>query len=174
MPWMQHHRSVPVVFSWAGPKRLLHTLSCAATSLRSCTCDGKLRRQRSRPVAARSGAFYIMDRGYIDFERLHLRSGQLLCDPSYSHPVDRSTGLICDQTIVLSGFYRLRHATAPHPIQRRYQQLRLVGDYHHRALSLQVELFFKWIKQHVSKLLRHRARSRPNLDRSLGLLGAIP
>lgn len=62
------------------------------------------------------GAFYVMDRAYLDFERLnrlhaaggffvtraksHLKAGR-----RYSHPVDRSAGLICDQTIVLTGFY---------------------------------------------------------------------
>jgi hypothetical protein len=58
------------------------------------------------------GAFYIMDRGYLDFERLHRihRAGSffvtrgksnLKIERRYSHPVDRSTGLICDQTAVL-------------------------------------------------------------------------
>src|SRR2546423_2463044 len=58
------------------------------------------------------GAFYIMDRGYIDFERLYqLHEAQsffvtraksnLKAQRRYSHPIDRSTGLICDQTIVL-------------------------------------------------------------------------
>src|SRR5665213_2867406 len=62
------------------------------------------------------GAFYVMDRGYIDFERLHRlhetggffvtrAKSNLKAQRRYSHPVDRSTGLICDQTIVLTGFY---------------------------------------------------------------------
>jgi hypothetical protein len=62
------------------------------------------------------GAFYIMDRGYLDFERLHRlhevgsfsvtrAKSNLKAQHRYSHPVDRSTGLICDQTIVLTGFY---------------------------------------------------------------------
>ena len=57
-----------------------------------------------------------MDRGYIDFERLHRlhdagsffvtrTKSNLKAQRRYSHPVDRSTGLICDQTIVLTGFY---------------------------------------------------------------------
>ena len=55
------------------------------------------------------GAFYVMDRGYIDFERLHRlhetgsffvtrAKSNLKAQRRYSHPVDRSTGLICDQT----------------------------------------------------------------------------
>ncbi len=61
------------------------------------------------------GAFYIMDRGYLDFERLHRlheahsffvtrAKSNLKALRRYSHPVDRTTGLICDQTIALSGF----------------------------------------------------------------------
>ena len=60
------------------------------------------------------GAFYVMDRGYIDFERLHRlheagsffvtrAKSNLNAQRRYSHPVDRSTGLICDQTVVLTG-----------------------------------------------------------------------
>src|ERR1700752_158400 len=62
------------------------------------------------------GAFYIMDRGYIDFQRLYRlheaksffvtrAKSNLKAQRRYSHPVDRRTGLICDQTIVLTGFY---------------------------------------------------------------------
>src|SRR5512140_1361332 len=62
------------------------------------------------------GAFYIMDRGFLDFERLYRfheagsffvtrGKANLKIQRRYSHPVDRSTGLICDQTIVLTGFY---------------------------------------------------------------------
>jgi hypothetical protein len=62
------------------------------------------------------GAFYIMDRGFIDFERLHRfhqvgsffvtrGKSNLKVQRRYSHLVDRSTGLICDQTVMLTGFY---------------------------------------------------------------------
>ena len=62
------------------------------------------------------GAFYIMDRGYLDFARLYslcrcaaffvIRgTSNLQCRRLYSHPVDKSTGLKCDQTVVLTGFY---------------------------------------------------------------------
>ncbi|HTS51915.1 MAG TPA: IS4 family transposase, partial [Burkholderiales bacterium] len=62
------------------------------------------------------GAFYVMDRGYLDFERLHRlhlagaffvtrAKSNLKAQRRYSHPVARSTGLICDQTITLTVFY---------------------------------------------------------------------
>lgn len=62
------------------------------------------------------GAFYIMDRGYVDFQRLARlddagsvfvtrAKSNIKAKRRYSRPVDRSTGLICDQTIVLTGFY---------------------------------------------------------------------
>ena len=81
----------------------------------------------------------------------------------YSHPVDRSTGLICDQTIVLSGFYSRQDFDTP--LRRiRFKDpetgKRLVFLTNNFALSAititelyrcrwQVELFFKWIKQHL-------------------------
>ena len=63
-----------------------------------------------------AAAFYIMDRGFLDFERLYRfqeagsffvtrGKSNLNVQWRYSHPVDRSTGLICDQTVVLTGFY---------------------------------------------------------------------
>lgn len=62
------------------------------------------------------GAFYVMDRGYLDFARLYLLTECLVFFVTraksnldfqrlYSHPIDKSTGLKCDQTIVLNGFY---------------------------------------------------------------------
>lgn len=62
------------------------------------------------------GAVYVMDRGYVDFKRLHLiqeasasfvtrAKRNLRFRRLYSHPVDKTTGLQCDQTIVLTGFY---------------------------------------------------------------------
>ena len=70
------------------------------------------------------GAFYVMDRAYLDFERLnrlHAAGGffvtraksNLKAGRRYSHPVDRSTGLICDQTIVLMGFYSRQDFDTP-------------------------------------------------------------
>jgi hypothetical protein len=81
----------------------------------------------------------------------------------YSHPVDRSTGLICDQTVILSGFYSNRDFETP--LRRiRFNDPKtgkrlvfLTNNFLLPALTItelyrcrwQVELFFKWIKQHL-------------------------
>ena len=79
-----------------------------------------------------AGAFYIMDRGYLDFERLYVldQAGGFFITRAkrnldarrvYSAPVDRDAGLICDQTIALNGFYRrqaLPRPPASHPLSR--------------------------------------------------------
>ena len=120
------------------------------------------------------GAFYIMDRGYIDFERLHRlhetgsffvtrAKSNLKAQRRYSHPVDRSTGLLCDQTIVLTGFYSRQGFDTP--LRRiRFKDPRtgkqlvfLTNNFALPAITVadlyrcrwQVELFFKWIKQHL-------------------------
>jgi hypothetical protein len=120
------------------------------------------------------GAFYIMDRGYIDFERLHRlheagsffvtrAKSNLRAQRRYSHPVDRSTGLICDQTIVLTGFYSrqgfdtpLRRIKFKDPLTGK-RLVFLTNNFALPAIIIaelyrcrwQVELFFKWIKQHL-------------------------
>lgn len=120
------------------------------------------------------GAFYVMDRGFIDYARLHRfhRGGaffvvrarsNLKATRRYSHPVDRSTGLRCDQTVLLSGFHA--HQDFPEPLRRvRIKSLDsgksiilLTNNFDLPALSIttlyrcrwQIELFFKWIKQHL-------------------------
>ncbi len=125
-------------------------------------------------LSIEAGAFYIMDRGYIDFARLYSlhQAGAFFVtrDKSnlkyrrrYSQPVDKSTGLLCDQTIVLtgvntSGFY-------PAPLRRiKYHDAKtgktfnfLTNNFVIPAITVadlyryrwQVELFFKWIKQHL-------------------------
>lgn len=120
------------------------------------------------------GAFYIMDRGYIDFERLYQlheakcffvtrAKSNLKAQRRYSHPVDRTTGLICDQTIVLTGFYSKQDFDTP--LRRvRFKDpttgknlVFLTNNFALPALTIadlyrcrwQVELFFKWIKQHL-------------------------
>ena len=120
------------------------------------------------------GAFYIMDRGYIDFERLYRlheaksffvtrAKSNLKAQRRYSHPVDRSTGLICDQTIVLTGFYSrqdfdtpLRRVRFKDPTTGK-RLVFLTNNFTLPAFTItelyrcrwQVELFFKWIKQHL-------------------------
>ena len=120
------------------------------------------------------GAFYVMDRGYLDFERLSrfeeagsffvIRAkSNLKAQRRYSHPVDRDTGLICDQTVVLTGFYSrqgfetpLRRIKFKDPESGR-RLVFLTNNFTLPALTItklyrlrwQVELFFKWIKQHL-------------------------
>ena len=121
-----------------------------------------------------AGAFYVMDRGYLDFERLfRLHSAgsffvtrgksNLKAQRRYSRPVDRSTGLICDQTVVLTGFYSSQNFETP--LRRiRFNDpttgkrlVFLTNNFVLPALTItelyrcrwQVELFFKWIKQHL-------------------------
>jgi hypothetical protein len=120
------------------------------------------------------GAIYVMDRGYIDFDRLgrfHAAGSffviraktNLKAERRYSHAVDRSTGLICDQTVTLTGFYSQKGF--PAPLRRiRFKDpetgKRLVflsNNFALPALTItklyrlrwQIELFFKWIKQHL-------------------------
>lgn len=120
------------------------------------------------------GAIYVMDRGYIDFDRLGrfhetgsffvIRAKtNLKAERRYSHAVDRSTGLVCDQTVTLAGFYS--HKGFPAPLRRiRFKDpetgKRLVflsNNFALPALTItklyrlrwQIELFFKWIKQHL-------------------------
>jgi hypothetical protein len=120
------------------------------------------------------GAYYVMDRGYLDFARLHRlheagsffvtrAKSNLKAERRYSHPVDRTTGLICDQTVILSGFYS--HQDFPVPLRRiKFRDpatdkrlIFLTNQFTLPALSIaelyrcrwQVELFFKWIKQHL-------------------------
>jgi len=120
------------------------------------------------------GAFYIIDRGYLDFARLHRihRSGAFFvtrakknsrCRRRYSHPVDKSTGLLFDQTVVLTGFYSQRQY--PDALRRiGYRDpstgkkfVFLTNNFTLAARVIaqlyrarwQIELFFKWIKQHL-------------------------
>jgi hypothetical protein len=120
------------------------------------------------------GSFYILDRGYLDFERLYhlhqalaffvIRSkSNLQFRRLYSHPVDKSTGVLSDQTIVLTTFYAAK--AYPEKLRRvRYFDREnnkclcfLTNNFLLPALTIaqlykcrwQVELFFKWIKQHL-------------------------
>ena len=120
------------------------------------------------------GSFYIMDRGYLDFERLYMLNqyatffvirakSNLQFRRLYSHPIKKITGLKCDQTIVLTGFYS--HKSYPEKLRRiKYYDLEtnkafvfLSNNFTLSPLTItelyrcrwQIELFFKWIKQHL-------------------------
>jgi len=120
------------------------------------------------------GAFYIMDRGYLDFARLYnftcaaaffvIRARKnLKFHRLYSKPVDRTTGLVCDQIIVLTGVYspdkypeKLRRIKY-HDEKTNKTFVFMTNNFTLPALTIaqlyrcrwQVELFFKWIKQHL-------------------------
>lgn len=120
------------------------------------------------------GAFYIMDRGYVDFERLFTLNtagaffvirakSNTKYQRRYSHPVDKSNGLKCDQTIILTGVDST--TDYPQPLRRvKYHDAETAKTFNfltnNFAVSAQtvadlyrnrwqVELFFKWIKQHL-------------------------
>ena len=120
------------------------------------------------------GAFYVMDRGYIDFERLFVLTlsaaffvvrtkSNVLLQRRYSHPVDKRTGVRSDQTVILTS---VESASAYPDALRRVsyfdaetgKRLKfLTNNFTLPALTIaqiykcrwQVELFFKWIKQHL-------------------------
>jgi len=125
-------------------------------------------------VLVEAGSFYIMDRGYVDYVRLYAmhQAGAFFVTRAkegmdarrvYSHPVDRATGLICDQSIMLNGFYsakkypeHLRRIRFKDP-QTDKTLVFLTNNTALPALTIaalyksrwQIELFFKWIKQHL-------------------------
>jgi Domain of unknown function (DUF4372)/Transposase DDE domain len=121
-----------------------------------------------------AGAFYIIDRGYLDFERLYrwtLHAAFFVTRAKknfrftrvISHPVDKSTGVQCDQTIALRWFYSVKAYPA------RLRRIRFLDAQRNKRLVFltnnftlpahviaelyrrrwQIELFFKWIKQHL-------------------------
>jgi hypothetical protein len=120
------------------------------------------------------GAFYVMDRGYLDFERLARldNAGSFFVTRAksntqvrrrYSSPVDRSTGLVCDQTVVLTGYYTRKGFDSPlrrvkfNDPETGKTLVFLSNNFVLPAMTIaklykyrwRVELFFKWIKQHL-------------------------
>jgi hypothetical protein len=137
--------------------------------------DGKLHDVNALDLLSlEAGAYYVMDRGYLDFERLFAfnqvpaffvtrAKSNMQFKRRYSFPVEKATGLRCDQAIILTSFYTSKH----YPDTLRRVKFKDVGTgktlifltnnftlpaltiaqlYHSRW---QVELFFKWIKQHL-------------------------
>jgi len=125
-------------------------------------------------ILPEAGAFYVMDRGYVDFERLYIftlsaaffvvrTKSNVLMQRRYSHPVDKSTGVRSDHTVLLTA---IDSAKAYPEALRRVSYLDvekqkrfkfLTNNFTLPALTIaqiyqcrwQVELFFKWIKQHL-------------------------
>ena len=120
------------------------------------------------------GAYYVMDRGYLDFARLYeldqakayfvtRAKKNFNFQRRYSHEVDKSAGVQCDQTIILKTFYSLQGY--PQPLRRilyfdknlNKRFVFLTNDFDLPAVTIaalyksrwKIELFFKWIKQHL-------------------------
>lgn len=120
------------------------------------------------------GAYYIMDRGYVDYDRLHAihKSGAFFVTRAkknlafkrlYSSPVDKSAGLLCDQVIRFTDYYSAKEY--PEILRRikyydektKASYLFLTNNFNIKAINIaqlyknrwQIELFFKWIKQHL-------------------------
>jgi hypothetical protein len=125
-------------------------------------------------ILPEAGAFYVMDRGYVDFERLYVftlsaaffvvrTKSNVVLQRRYSHPVDKSTGVRSDHTVILTAIDSAK--AYPDPLRRvsyldvetRKRFKFLTNNFRLPALTIaqlykcrwQVELFFKWIKQHL-------------------------
>jgi hypothetical protein len=170
------------VFPWAHFRRAkaaikLHTLVDLRGNIPSFIhiSNGKMHDVKVLDILVpEAGAYYVMDRAYVNFERLyalHLAraffvtraKSNLRSKRISSAPVDRQTGVICDQRIVLTG----PKASKDYPEQIRRVRFKdpdsgkklifLTNDFSSPALTIcalyksrwQVELFFKWIKQHL-------------------------
>jgi DDE family transposase/uncharacterized protein DUF4372 len=170
------------LFPWARFQRTkaavrLHTLLDLRGSIPSFVhvSDGKLHEVNVfDQIAFEPGSFYIMDRGFVDFARLHTlhlaqaffvirAKSNMQYRRLYSHPIDKACGLRCDQTIVLTGkdsctdyptqlrrvkFYDAKHDKLLVFLTNNFQLPALTVAQLYRC-RWQVELFFKWIKQHL-------------------------
>jgi hypothetical protein len=170
------------VFPWAHFRTTkaavkMHTLLDLKGSIPSFIhiSDGKLHDVHALDLLVpEAGAIYVMDRGYVDFARLHAlhlagaffvtrAKSNMKWHRVYSMPTDRTTGIICDQRIALDGFYtqqdypaQLRRVRFNDPDtgktlifitnQMTLPAMTICALYKNRW---QVELFFKWIKQHL-------------------------
>ncbi len=170
------------VFPWAHFRTTkaavkLHTLLDLRGNIPSFIhiSDGKMHEVNVLDILIpEAGSFYIMDRGFTDFARLfalHQRQAffiiraksNLACRRVYSHPVDKATGLRCDQAVALTGYYKTKdypqHLRRIKVYDAEHDQdlVFLTNNFDLPALTVaqlyrcrwQVELFFKWIKQHL-------------------------
>jgi hypothetical protein len=125
-------------------------------------------------IMPEAGAFYVMDRGYVDFERLYIftlsaaffvvrTKSNVLLQRRYSHPVDKTTGVRSDHTVILTAIGSanvypdtLRRVSYL-DVETRKRFKFLTNNFTLPAITIaqiyksrwQVELFFKWIKQHL-------------------------
>ena len=125
-------------------------------------------------ILPEADSFYVMDRAYVDFERLYAfhqcaaffvvrtKSGIRL-RRRYSHPVDKTTGVLSDQTVVLESTESSKHYPATlrriryHDVEHNLTLVFLTNNFDLPAITIallykarwRVELFFKWIKQHL-------------------------
>ena len=170
------------LFPWARFRKTkgaikLHTLM----NLRGCIpefifiSDGKLHDVNVLDILIpEPGAYYVIDRAYIDFERLYewhqaktffvtRAKANFKFKRRYSQEVDKSTGVLCDQVVLLTTYYPAK--AYPEPLRRiKYidqetegKLVFLTNDFNLPALTIaklykarwQIEIFFKWIKQHL-------------------------
>ena len=125
-------------------------------------------------ICFEANSFYIMDRGYVDYKRLY----NIHCCKAfyitrakdnmdyrrlYSHTVDKSKGILCDQTIMLNGYYAAKKYPEKmrrikfHDAETGKVLIFLTNHFHLKATEVaqlykhrwKIELFFKWIKQHL-------------------------
>jgi hypothetical protein len=170
------------VFPWAPFRSTkaaikLHTLLDLRGSIPSFIyiSDGKMHDVKVLDLLQpEPAAFYVMDRGYLDFERLARLddAGSFFVTRAksntqvrrrYSRYVDRSTGLVCDQTVVLTGYYTQKGFDSPlrrvkfNDPETGKTLVFLSNNFALPAMTIaklykyrwRVELFFKWIKQHL-------------------------
>ena len=125
-------------------------------------------------ILPEAGAFYVMDRGYVDFERLYgftlssaffvvRTKSNVLLQRRYSHAVDKTTGVRSDHTVILSAFDSAKaypdalRRVSYLDVETRKSFKFLTNNFTLPAVTIaqiykcrwQVELFFKWIKQHL-------------------------
>ena len=125
-------------------------------------------------ILPEAGAFYVMDRGYTDFQRLYVftlssaffvvrTKSNVLLQRRYSHPIDKSTGVRSDQTVIFASYASA--SAYPDPLRKvsyvdaetGKRLVFLTNNFALPALTIaeiyqqrwQVEMFFKWIKQHL-------------------------
>ena len=176
-PWAHFRTTKACPWRKQGAAVKMHTLLDLRGNIPSFihVSDGKLHDVHALDLLLpEAGAIYVMDRGYVDFARLHVlhlagaffvtrAKSNMDAHRVYSASTDRTTGIICDQTIALDGHYTSQYF--PEHLRRiRFKDIEtgrtlvfLTNQFGLPAATIcalyksrwQVELFFKWIKQHL-------------------------